>query len=392
MCTHGDSCAGGTCSGTAYICDDKLACTTDTCTGSGPPPGGCSYSVYQGWCVIGGACHAAGAFNSVDPCQYCDPAYSTSKWRQVPCVAALAGDGTAGFADGPAASARFNYLSGVAMDSSGNVYVADYGNHRIRKISGGQVTTPAGTGSAGYVDGKVATAKLSSPSRIAVDGSGKVFFTDLGSHTIRLVENGQVSTLAGAGSHGFADGPVKSAKFYLPYDIVIGNAGKIYVADANNHRIRLVTGGQVTTQAGAGVAGYADGPASIALFKNPSGVALDSAGNVIVADTGNGRVRKVSGSMVSALAGKGPPANCSDGNALSAAFYLVHDVAVGSSGEIYVADYSCQSIRKVSGGKVTTVAGIFWQMGSTNWRLDGMQSTRSPCTGQGLFDFIILML
>ena len=136
--THSDKCAAGVCHGTSYSCDDKLGCTTDSCIGIGPSPGGCNFVLLPGYCLISGGCYVSGTADPGNACNVCDPALSTSVWKQIPCVATFAGDGTPGFGDGPAATAKFNMPYGVAVDSAGKVFVADAGNCRIRVVSGGK--------------------------------------------------------------------------------------------------------------------------------------------------------------------------------------------------------------------------------------------------------------
>jgi streptogramin lyase len=212
-------------------------------------------------------------------------------------VSTLAGSGSNSFADGPAASARFNTPSGVAVDSVGNVYVADYFNNRIRKIDTGTMT---------------------------------------------------VSTLAGSGVQGSANGPAASAEFYYPAGVAIDSVGNMYVADSNNHGIRKIdTALNVSTLAGSGAAGSADGPAALAQFSSPQDVAVDSAGNVYVADCNNTKIRKIDvGTMtVSTLAGRNAP-GFADGAALSAQFRYIFGVAVNPLGNVYVTDTN-HRIRKI---------------------------------------------
>jgi sugar lactone lactonase YvrE len=212
----------------------------------------------------------------------------------------LAGDiGGPGNVDGTGAAAHFNGPSSVAVDSAGNVYVADETNCTIRKVTaGGVVTTLAGTaGMAGSVDGTGVAARFNYPRGVAVDSAGNAYVADNGNSTIRKVTaGGVVTTLAGtAGRFGSVDGTGAAARFYDPTSVALDSAGNIYVADYDNHTIRKVTaGGVVTTMAGsAGAAGSADGTGAAARFNNPGGVAVDGAGNVYVADYGNATIRKI---------------------------------------------------------------------------------------------------
>jgi sugar lactone lactonase YvrE len=215
-------------------------------------------------------------------------------------VTTIAGSaGSSGSTDGTGSAARFNYPHGVAVDSSGNVYVADYWNHTIRKVtSAGVVTTLAGlAGNAGSADGTGSAARFDSPYGVAVDSSGNVYVADYGNSTIRKVTSaGVVTTLAGlAYNVGSTDGTGSAARFNYPRGVAVDSSGNVYVADYWNHTIRKVTSaGVVTTLAGlAGSSGSADGTGSAARFNGPSGVAVDSSTNVYVADQGNHTIRKI---------------------------------------------------------------------------------------------------
>jgi sugar lactone lactonase YvrE len=276
-------------------------------------------------------------------------------------VSTYAGDGTSGFNDGATSSARFNSPLGVAVDSSGNVYVGDASNHRIRKItSAGVVSTFAGSGTAGFNDGATSSAQFNNPRGVAVDSSGNVYVGDFSNHRIRkITSGGVVSTLAGDGTSGFNDGATSSAKFDSPFGVAVDSSGNVYVADYGNHRIRVITpAGVVSTFAGDGTFGFNDGATSSAQFKYPYGVAVDSSGNVYVADSNNHRIRKItSGGVVSTLAGDGT-AGYLDGTGTAARFNLPSGVAVDSSGNVYVAEFFNHRIRKItSGGVVSTLAG-----------------------------------
>jgi DNA-binding beta-propeller fold protein YncE len=211
-------------------------------------------------------------------------------------VTTLAGTGQAGFADGPAAAAQFNSPADVAVDSGGKIIVADRSNRRIRVIDQGQVATLAGTGQAGFADGPASTATFNGPTGVAVDANGRVIVADRSSHSIRVIDKGQVTTLAGTGQAGHADGPAATALFNQPTGVAVDGSGKIVVADRMNHCIRVIdTALQVNTLAGTpGVAGYADGPSLSASFNGPAGLAMDPAGGLVyVADTDNNRIRVI---------------------------------------------------------------------------------------------------
>jgi streptogramin lyase len=276
-------------------------------------------------------------------------------------VTTLAGSGTAGYADGTGTAARFNGPTGVAVDSAGNVYVADWNNHRIRKITpGGMVTTLAGSGTSGYADGTGTAARFNGPSDVAVDGSGNVYVADWNNHRIRkITPGGMVTTLAGSGTSGYAGGTGTEARFNGPSDVAVDGSGNVYVVDSDNHCVRKITpGGVVTILAGSGTAGYVDGTGTAARFNFPIRVAVDGSGNVYVGDRVNHCVRKVtSGGVVTTLAGSGT-AGYADGAGTAARFYTPYGVAVDSAGNVYVADWSNHRIRKITpGGMVTTLAG-----------------------------------
>ena len=264
-------------------------------------------------------------------------------------VSTLAGSGEFGFAEGTGTSAQFWGPYGVAVDASGNVYVADEGNHRIRKITPtGTVSTLAGSGTAGFADGSGTDAQFYYPLGVALDASGNVYVADKVNHRIRkITPTGTVSTLAGSGTAGFADGGGTAAQFYSPYGVAVDASGNVYVADAVNHRIRKITSsGTVSTLAGSGTAGFADSDGTNAQFNNPFGVAVDASGNVYVADRLNHRIRKITATgMVSTLAGS--IYGSADGAGTNAQFSSLEGVAVDASGNVYVADALNSRIRKI---------------------------------------------
>jgi sugar lactone lactonase YvrE len=212
-------------------------------------------------------------------------------------VTTLAGDGSPRFRDAnPSTQAAFSDPFGVAVTGEGIIYVADAGeSNRIRKITpDGTVTTFAG-GSEGFANGLTTAALFNTPSGLALDADGNLYVADTGNNRIRkITPEGQVSTVAGDGTAGYLDGPASQARFNGPIGIAVDERGNVYVADSYNDRVRMITpDGQVSTVAGAGTPGYADGNRSTALFDTPCGVALATDGSIIVADTGNDRLRKI---------------------------------------------------------------------------------------------------
>ncbi|CAK0830276.1 unnamed protein product [Prorocentrum cordatum] len=181
-----------------------------------------------------------------------------SRTAEATTVSTLAGSDASGYADGQGAAASFYRPTGVAVDGAGNVFVADCYNHRIRKISaGGAVSTLAGSGASGYADGQGAAASFYRPTGVAVDGAGNVFVADCYNHRIRKISaGGAVSTLAGSGASGHADGQGAAASFWFPRGVAVDGAGNVFVADCYNHRIRKISaGGAVSTLAGSGASG-----------------------------------------------------------------------------------------------------------------------------------------
>ena len=221
------------------------------------------------------------------------PLPTTPGWRAN--ITTIAGDGAPVVRDGM--QSGFSEPFGVAVAIDGTVYVADAGeSNRIRKITpDGNVTTLAG-GSEGFADGPTTTAAFNTPSVLTLGPDGSLFVADTGNNQIRkITPEGQVSTVAGSGTAGYADGPVSQAQFNGPIGIAVDKGGNIYVADTYNDRIRMInTAGSVSTVAGQGIPGYADGDRSTAMFDTPCGIVVASDNTLIVADTANHRLRKIS--------------------------------------------------------------------------------------------------
>jgi len=244
-------------------------------------------------------------------------------------------------------------VAGVAVDSSGNVYASDRNNVRICKVTpAGVVTTLAG-GSSGYEDGTGSAAKFSNPFGVAVDSSGNVYVADMNNNRIRKVTPaGVVTTLAGTGVAGYADGAGTLAQFNAPVFLAVDSSGNVYVAELNGHRIRKVTpAGMVSTVAGSGSPGVADGVGTAAQFSNPQGIALDSTGNLYVADSYTHRIRKVTTEgVVITLAGgiRGFPEDGNiDGTGTAAKFNYPAGIVVDPSGNLYVTEANYQ-LRKIT--------------------------------------------
>ncbi|MAG34976.1 MAG: hypothetical protein CL878_01800, partial [Dehalococcoidia bacterium] len=314
-------------------------------------------------------------------------------------VVTLAGSaGSGGSTDGTGSSARFNDPRGVAVDSSGTVYVADRSNYSIRVVTAaGVVSTLAGqVGSFGSDDGTGSAARFSFPEGVAVDIGGTVYVADTVNHTIRKVTpSGVVTTLAGsAGNSGSADGTGSTARFNSPFSVAVDSGGMVYVADGNNHTIRKVTtSGVVTTLAGfAGSSGSTDGTGSSARFNGPRGVAVDGSGAIYVADTNNHAIRKVTAAgVVTTLAGQAGSFGSDDGVGTAARFKNPLRVAVDNDGTVYVSDFSNHTIRRITAsGVVTTLAGSAGISGSADGtsssaRFNGPVGVAVAGTGGTLF-------
>jgi hypothetical protein len=282
-------------------------------------------------------------------------------------ISTVAGNGTAGFSGdgGPATSAEFHGPFGVAIDGSGNLYVVDFSNERIRRIStNGTITTYAGTGVQGFNGdgGPAASAELSRPSRDWVDGSGNLLFTDPGNSRVRKVTpGGTISTIAGNGTaaEGGNGGPATSASLYYPENVITDSNGNIYISDGGGNTIRKISNGVITKIAGDGSAGYSGdgGMATAASLNNPLGLMLDGSGNLYIADNGNSRIRKVANGIITTIAGNGTKAFSGDGGpATSAELANITGLQFDAAGNLYMTDGS--RIRVIlTSGIIETVAG-----------------------------------
>jgi sugar lactone lactonase YvrE len=264
-------------------------------------------------------------------------------------------DNTYGSTDGTGTAASFHRPEGIAVDANGNAYVDDTSNSTIRKITPeGVVTTFAGTaGTTGSTDGTGAAARFNWPEGIAVDASGNLYVADPGTETIRkITPDGVVTTFAGQSP---------TATFLTPAGIAVDASGNVYVTDSQNNTIRKITPeGVVTTLAGkTGVSGSTDGTGAAARFNWPEGIAVDASGNVYVADTSNSTIRKITpAGVVTTLAGTAGTYGSADGTGTAATFDSPQGIAVDASGNVYVADKGNSEIRKITPeGVVTTIIG-----------------------------------
>jgi sugar lactone lactonase YvrE len=284
-------------------------------------------------------------------------------------LSVIAGSGAQGFGGdgGPATSAHLSYPVGVAVDGAGNLFIADLQNNRIRKVSPvGIITTVAGTTFGFSGDGGAATsAQLVHPEGVAVDGAGNLFIADTFNQCIRKVgSDGIITTVAGTGVSGFSGdgGAATSAQLVNPWGVAVDGAGNLFIADSGNNRIRKVTAaGIITTVAGTTLGFSGDGGAATsAQLVNPWGVAVDGAGNLFIADTSNNRIRKVTvDGIITTVAGTGTRGFSGDGGpATSAQLSVPEGVAVDGAGNLFIAEFNNQRIRKVTAaGIITTVAG-----------------------------------
>jgi uncharacterized protein (TIGR03437 family) len=238
------------------------------------------------------------------------------------------------------------------VDSAGNLYIADSYNNRIRKVTNGVITTVAGNGTQGYSgdNGPATSAQFSYPEGVTVDSAGNLYIADTGNGRIRKVSNGVITTVAGNGTGGFSGdgGPATSAELYCPVGVAMDSAGNLYIADACTQRIRKVANGVITTVAGNGTGYYSgdNGPAASAELNGPSGLAPDAAGNLYIADSFNNRIRKVTNGVITTVAGNGTQGFSGDnGPAANAMLSGPIGITVDSAGDLYIADTGNSRIR-----------------------------------------------
>jgi uncharacterized protein (TIGR03437 family) len=283
-------------------------------------------------------------------------------------ISTVAGNGTAGYSGdgGQALSAEVNNPHGIAVDAAGNLYIADKLNSRVRKVApDGIITTFAGTGVAGYAGdgGPAAAALLTAPERVSLDAAGNLYIADIGAYVIRKVNpQGIIATVAGSGQQGFCGngGPAVNACMHGPEDVVPDATGNLFIADFDVVW-KVDTKGVITVVAGNAVQGYSGdgGPATSAELNAVQGVAVNAGGDLFIADQGNFRIRKVSGGIITTVAGTGTSGFSGDGGpATSAQLSLLGNLRLDNAGDIYFADNSnCRVRVLLTNGTIVTVAG-----------------------------------
>jgi sugar lactone lactonase YvrE len=275
-------------------------------------------------------------------------------------VTTIAGNSNYDLVDGSSRFSSFRDPTGIVQDSFGNLFVVDRANHVIRKISReGEVSVFAGTGIAGFSDGISNKAQFSNPRGLAIDRDNNLYVADTGNHVIRKISTMlEVTTIAGTGNQGNNDGPAYFAQFNHPFGIAIDSEFNIYVADRANHRIRKITkDGIVSTLAGSR-SGFNDGSLEYAKFNSPLGLYVDEDDDLYVADYGNNRIRKIIKDQVITVAGSGAPSFL-DGDAVYAQFNGPVGITQDSIGNLYVSDSNNNKIRKINSKKiVSTLAGM----------------------------------
>ncbi len=286
-------------------------------------------------------------------------------------VTTFAGNGSAGYLDGSGTGAQFNNPQGVSVDSKGNVYVSDTYNNIIRAISpAGVVSTVAGIPTLGYLDGPAASAQFYAPGGSAFDSQGNLYVADYGNNMIRkITPAGVVSTYAGNGTAGYRNGAATAASltgktdtlayFNNPAAVAVDAAGNVYVADRGNNVIRkILTTGRVITIAGTRTAGYVDATDELASFSSPSGIAVDASGNVYVADEGNSAIRKINPSdVVTTIAG---------GLTQPGLLNLPAALTIDKSGNLYIVDEGGRVFEYTTSNVLYNLAGTLNKSGLVN--------------------------
>jgi sugar lactone lactonase YvrE len=275
-------------------------------------------------------------------------------------VSTFAGHGTYGETDAVGTAASFQYPGGIATDPTGTLYVADEGNFKIRKISSAQVVTTLAGDEYGDEDGVGTLARFADPVEVEPDADGNIYVCDFYNNKIRKVTPaGVVTTFAGTGLVGAVDGPGNLASFNEPWGLAIDTAGNVYVADRRNRKIRKITpAGEVSTFAGNGTYGTTDGVGTAASFANVSKIVFDAAGNLYVADSGNHKIRKITpAGVVTTFAGSGIQGRA-DGPRSTATFNFPGALALDTSGNLYVADIASNIIRKITTGGYSISPGL----------------------------------
>src|SRR5438094_8027898 len=264
----------------------------------------------------------------------------------------LGGNGKDGKADGVGAAASFNQPIAVAVDRSGNVYVADRDNHLIRLVDpSGKVTVFAGTGAAGFAEGPATSAQFNQPYGVALSADERILYVaDYLNHAIRAIDLGtkRVTTWAGNGKAGFANGKGDQAQFNQPYNVKTAANGRLYVPDQNNHAIRRIDqDGTVSTVAGNGQSGFANGRASDARFNNPTGLIVAADGSVYVADRNNQRLRVISPAGEATTIARDGTEGFQDGAGPAAKFNRPIDIVLIPDGSLVVSEENNHRLRKV---------------------------------------------
>jgi sugar lactone lactonase YvrE len=290
-------------------------------------------------------------------------------------TATFSGNGTIGYTDGSATTASFNQPLGAAVDAAGNIYIADAGSHLIRKVSStGTVTTIAGTANT-HGFSNVAPGSFWHPVGLAVDASGNLYIADEDNNAIRkITPGGVISTVAGSGTAGDSNGTAGqplTATFNLPCGVAVDGSGNLYVTDNANNQIRKITAsGTVSIFAGnaAGTAGSSDGLTTAAYFNHPFGITIDGSGNLYVTDRSNNMIRRITpAGQVTTLAGATTAGFADNANGLNARFNVPTSIAADASGNVYVTDEVNQRIRMITpAGAVTTLSGTGTQGAAMN--------------------------